>query len=188
MCSGRGDWTLLQPGFPIRKPPDLSSVASSPGLIACSHVLRRLLIPRHPPCALTNLTTKMKMLASTVQFSSYGRGNEPPSHRVPPAGGSRSVGGRPVPATNRQWPLGRTGSVRIEGASADPSGPNSVPRSLPETRPPVPTPLGGVVLGGRRVGHPLVDVPLHELPVRDSCSNCGPGDWRTSPSSSLERR
>ena len=30
-------------------------------------------MPRHPPCALSNLTTKMKMLASTVQFSSYGR-------------------------------------------------------------------------------------------------------------------
>jgi hypothetical protein len=28
-------------------------------------------VPRHPPCALTNLT--IKMLASTVQFSNYGR-------------------------------------------------------------------------------------------------------------------
>src|ERR671910_1555433 len=73
MSSGGGDGTWLPPGFPIRKPPDLSSVASSPGFIAGSNVLHRLLVPRHPPCALNNLTTKMKMLASTVQFSSYGR-------------------------------------------------------------------------------------------------------------------
>src|SRR5947199_10238187 len=71
MCSGKGDRTCLLPGFPIRTSPDQSLVDSSPGLFAASHVLLRLLVPRHPPCALTNLATKM--LASTVQFSSYGR-------------------------------------------------------------------------------------------------------------------
>jgi hypothetical protein len=65
------------PGFPIRKSSDHSSVDSSPRLIAASYVLHRLLVPRHPPCALNNLTTKM--LASTVQFSRYGR--SPPCHR-----------------------------------------------------------------------------------------------------------
>ena len=30
----------------------------SPGLIAACHVLHRLLLPRHPPCALSNLTIK----------------------------------------------------------------------------------------------------------------------------------
>src|SRR5215203_4040626 len=55
------------PGFPIRTPWDHSSVDSSPRPIAASHVLHRLLVPRHPPSALSNLTTKM--LASTVQFS-----------------------------------------------------------------------------------------------------------------------
>ena len=61
------------PGFPIRTPWDHSSVDSSPRPIAASHVLHRLLVPRHPPFALTNLTTKM--LASTVQFSN----NTPPT-------------------------------------------------------------------------------------------------------------
>src|SRR5262249_28451053 len=61
----------LLPGFPIRKSSDHSSVDSSPRHIAASHVLLRLLVPRHPPCALNNLATKM--LASTVQFSRYGR-------------------------------------------------------------------------------------------------------------------
>ena len=58
MHSGGGDSTLLLPGFPIRTPSDHSSVDSSPRLIAASHVLHRLLVPRHPPCALNNLTTK----------------------------------------------------------------------------------------------------------------------------------
>ena len=66
-----------QLGFPIRKSSDHSSVASSPRLIAGSYVLHRLLVPRHPPCALKNLTTKIKMLASTVQFSSNGRNPDP---------------------------------------------------------------------------------------------------------------
>jgi hypothetical protein len=46
-----------QSGFPIRKSPDRSLVADSPGLIAGSYVLLRLLVPRHSPCALTNLAT-----------------------------------------------------------------------------------------------------------------------------------
>src|SRR3954468_13292756 len=71
MCSGMGDRTSLLPGFPIRKSSDQSSVGSSPRLIAAPYVLHRLLVPRHPPCALINLATKM--LASTVQFSRYGR-------------------------------------------------------------------------------------------------------------------
>src|SRR6266481_6223150 len=44
-------------GFPIRKSPDHSLVADFPGLIAGSYVLLRLLVPRHPPCALSNLAT-----------------------------------------------------------------------------------------------------------------------------------
>src|SRR6476620_9203593 len=60
MCSGRGDRTCLQPGFPIRKSTDHSLVIDSPWLIADSYVLLRFLMPRHPPCALKNLTTKIK--------------------------------------------------------------------------------------------------------------------------------
>src|SRR5215510_2226459 len=57
------------PGYPIRTPWDQRSVDNSPRPIAASHVLHRLLVPRHPPFALDNLTTENKMLASTVQFS-----------------------------------------------------------------------------------------------------------------------
>src|SRR6266567_7496831 len=68
-------------GFPIRKSPDQSLVAGFPGLIAGSYVLLRLLVPRHPPCALSNLALMM-MLAFTVQFSRYGRPQRP-GRRVP---------------------------------------------------------------------------------------------------------
>ena len=57
MCSGRGNEPLRPLGFPIRKSPDQSLVTDSPGLIAGSYVLHRLLVPRHPPCALINLAT-----------------------------------------------------------------------------------------------------------------------------------
>src|SRR3954463_1492200 len=93
MCSSAGHTTLLVRGSPIRKSSDQRSVDSSPRLIAASYVLHRLLVPRHPPCALKNLATQkphthprkeadvrtytnpakqsQKMLASTVQFSTY---------------------------------------------------------------------------------------------------------------------
>src|SRR5262245_15704897 len=54
------DRALPRSGFPIRTPPDQSLLSGSPGLFAASHVLLRLLAPRHPPCALSSLT----MLAS----------------------------------------------------------------------------------------------------------------------------
>ena len=55
MYSVPGDTTSLVPGFPIRKSSDPRSVGSSPRHIAASHVLHRLPVPRHPPCALTHL-------------------------------------------------------------------------------------------------------------------------------------
>ena len=83
----------MRRGFPIRTSWDHRPVIDSPRLIADSHVLHRLPMPRHPPCALKNLTTNdqdelkskepepgkpgpgssriafLKMLASTMQFS-----------------------------------------------------------------------------------------------------------------------
>ena len=63
-------------GFPIRRSTDQSSFTSSPWLIAGYNVLHRLLMPRHPPTALSSLSPKKsntnkttKMLASTIQFS-----------------------------------------------------------------------------------------------------------------------
>src|SRR3546814_14494169 len=58
--SDAGNTTSLVLGFPIRTPSDHSSVDSSPRLIAASYVLHRLLVPRHPPYALTHLQTLSK--------------------------------------------------------------------------------------------------------------------------------
>jgi hypothetical protein len=46
-------------GFPIRKSPVISPACGSPKLIAACHVLHRLSLPRHPPCALSSLTIEL---------------------------------------------------------------------------------------------------------------------------------
>ena len=43
--------------FPHSEICGLSDICSCPQLIAACHVLRRLLVPRHPPCALLHLTS-----------------------------------------------------------------------------------------------------------------------------------
>ncbi len=49
-------------GFPHSEIPGSKEVCSSPGLIAACHVLHRLLMPRHPLCALDNLTVYSVLL------------------------------------------------------------------------------------------------------------------------------
>ncbi len=49
-------------GFPHSDIPGSKSVCDSPRLIAAYHVLHRLLVPRHPPCALSSLTGNTKVL------------------------------------------------------------------------------------------------------------------------------
>src|SRR3954463_2176361 len=56
MCSGRDGAALPTPGCPIRESADQRLFSSSPRLIAAVHALLRLLVPRHPPCALLILT------------------------------------------------------------------------------------------------------------------------------------
>ena len=46
-------------GFPIRKSPVITPVCGLPKLIAACHVLHRLSLPRHPPCALSSLTIEL---------------------------------------------------------------------------------------------------------------------------------
>src|ERR1700758_3395165 len=52
---------FAQVGFPIRKSPDITPVCGSPKLIAACHVLHRLFLPRHPPCALSSLTIELTL-------------------------------------------------------------------------------------------------------------------------------
>src|SRR3954449_12550733 len=55
MYSVRRTAALPAVGFPIRTSPDQSLVSGSPTLFAATHVLLRLLSPRHPSCALCSL-------------------------------------------------------------------------------------------------------------------------------------
>ena len=63
LCVQPGVTRHVVRGFPIRKSWSQRPVIDSTRLIADSHVLLRLLMPRHPPCALKNLTTKIKNIS-----------------------------------------------------------------------------------------------------------------------------
>jgi hypothetical protein len=65
MDSVQGTRALPRVGFPIRKSPDQRSFSSSPRLIAAVHVLHRLLVPRHPPCALVLLSSRRNSRENT---------------------------------------------------------------------------------------------------------------------------
>jgi hypothetical protein len=66
--SAEDDQTLLWPGFPIRRSAGRRLFSASPRLIAAVRVLHRLLVPRHPPCALSILTEKHITLLSLCRF------------------------------------------------------------------------------------------------------------------------
>src|SRR3984885_14200984 len=56
MCSTWDNVALPALGFPIRESTGQRLFSALPWLIAAVHALHRLLVPRHPPCALTILT------------------------------------------------------------------------------------------------------------------------------------
>ena len=49
------------PGFPHSEISGSTPVCGSPKLIAACHVLHRLFLPRHPPCALSSLTIEFTL-------------------------------------------------------------------------------------------------------------------------------
>src|SRR5262249_6721877 len=88
MYSARDDAELPAPGCPIRKSPDQSLLSGSPKLFAASHVLHRRLAPRHPPYALSSLTTdvvattalsrKKPVLITRMRLSKNSAKQDPP--------------------------------------------------------------------------------------------------------------
>jgi hypothetical protein len=68
MYSVQDDSELPETGCPIRKSPDQSLFSGSPKLNAANHVLHRLLAPRHPPYALSSLTTFANTTQRKLQF------------------------------------------------------------------------------------------------------------------------
>ena len=55
MDSPEGCPDITRDGFPHSETPGSKFVCNYPRLIAAYRVLHRLLVPRHPPCALSNL-------------------------------------------------------------------------------------------------------------------------------------
>src|SRR3954469_13420147 len=160
MCSGAGHTTGLVRGSPIRTSSDQRSVDSSPRLIAASYVLHRLLVPRHPPCALNNLATqktphthpRKETAVRAYKNSSTNKESKdarvhcavlnvqpdtphtpPPNPRTPRGTRRYEKQGGPE---QKQRPPGQTpGPV--------PSGPNSVPTTNPPSTTPFHTPPQG---------------------------------------------
>jgi hypothetical protein len=58
-------------GFPHSEIPGSKPACGSPRLIAACHVLLRLLLPRHPPCALSSLTTKFTQHTRSLPASGF---------------------------------------------------------------------------------------------------------------------
>ena len=58
-------------GLPHSEIPGSMDICSSPRLIAACHVLRRLLMPRHSPCALYSLTNRKQSLVLVVNYAGF---------------------------------------------------------------------------------------------------------------------
>ncbi len=107
-------------GSPIRKSSDQRSVDSSPRLIAASYVLHRLLVPRHPPCALNNLATQ-KSHHTTPGRKRCGGPTRTPKIRVrrcsrPLCSSQRTTRHRPPDPTRPVDPHRRHGGMRCRPA------------------------------------------------------------------------
>jgi hypothetical protein len=105
------------PGFPIRTSSDPRSVDSSPRHIAASHVLHRLPVPRHSPCALKHLHTKNTR--KIAQHHNPTRGHDAARCSQP-----LSTNQTPHPTTKAGRQLPPHPSVRTNGLVV--SKPNSV--------------------------------------------------------------
>ena len=66
LCIHRDVRRFYQRGFPHSEIPGSKPACGSPRLIAACHVLHRLLLPRHPPCALSSLTIKFTQSTSAA--------------------------------------------------------------------------------------------------------------------------
>ena len=102
-------------GFPIRKSMDQSSFTNSPWLIAGYNVLHRLLMPRHPPIALSSLLFHYK--DARVHCAVLKKRAGPGHH--PLRGGSAgplegvALGNRPFRTQQRAW----VSSCRFRGST-----------------------------------------------------------------------
>ncbi len=177
MCSGEGDWTCLQPGFPIRKSSDHSLVIDSPRLIADSYVLLRFLVPRHPPCALKNLSHKdARVHCVVLNIRAVPHHQPDASHhnrmRVRPQARSKPHGPEDRPSQRDARAL-RT----QQRARRHPHTPLSTPPTPPQRRP-------EAVLTTHRTRRQLIDVPPMSTCRRTSADEPGCLNGHPTPTNS----
>ena len=96
---------VYRTGFPHSEIPGSSPACGFPRLIAACHVLHRLLLPRHSPCALSSLTIKFTQHTRLTadHFSDLMSFSTPSSH-IPQDHSSRSprgVCGRHTPGSSK---------------------------------------------------------------------------------------
>ena len=195
-------------GFPIRTSSDHGSFANSPRLIAGYNVLLRLLVPRHPPCALINLTTKIiqkrcsRPLCSSQATTGTSTLTPAPTHT--PALTHRRVGGsseRYQPAATRTHPTpsGAT-CVRSDPERTTfrlfPQDPTACPADpSPATNRSHPEPEGPDVLGRHQLEsrpqsmfHPRAPSPTRSAGTTGLDTSSHPMTGRPGARCSLERR
>ena len=80
MCSAGGSRELRPAGFAHSETLGSPGMCPSPRIIAACHVLRRLPVPRHPPCALTIFRRLTSRCSGTHSFSARGAG--PPRSKM----------------------------------------------------------------------------------------------------------
>ncbi len=113
MCSTWDNAALPALGCPIRESADHRPFSASPRLIAAVHALHRLLVPRHPPCALTILTVIGSVARSSLRPSPGRSGDtqihwllcssQGPWRGIPPAVDTPPIhSDRQVPARGRR--------------------------------------------------------------------------------------
>ena len=68
---------MTSAGFPHSDIHGSTLASSSPWLFAGSRVLHRLLVPRHPPCALSTLTLRARRLPPDPKVQRNQRGQAP---------------------------------------------------------------------------------------------------------------
>ena len=66
LCIQQDVLRFCRSGFPHSDIPESKPACGSSRLIAACHVLHRHLLPRHPPCALSNLTIKFTQSTSAA--------------------------------------------------------------------------------------------------------------------------
>ena len=149
MYSACGSAALPALGFPIRESADHRLFSASPRLFAAVHALHRLLVPRHPPCALPILTVinrspkqpvgDTRFVGNTVQFSRSAR-RRPPAIPCATSISATAGGGRSLKTQQHAGGAGHRRAVAngrpcFARRARGPAGPVDIARSRPGSAP-----------------------------------------------------